>query len=285
MSPRPPWRLAAALAAALLLAAAAPAAAAERAPYEPAIGQPGKDVIWVPTSEALAERMLAMAQAGHDDTVVDLGSGDGVIAITAAAKFGAHALGIEYNADMVNLARSNATAAGVAERVRFVQGDIFASDFSEATVLTLYLLQDLNLRLRPQILSMRPGTRVVSHTFDMGDWRPDEVSSLQGQRCYLWIVPASVFGVWSLDTTGSGHMPRLEIEFDQQYQAIRGSVILGAVTAGLREARLRGFHVAFAFVDDRGVRRDFSGQVSGMRMEGSYRADDGTEGRWAAVRR
>jgi Methyltransferase domain len=282
VNPRPPRRLAAALAAALLLAV--PAAAA-REPYAPAPGQPGKDVVWVPTAEDVAERMLAMAQTGPGDTVVDLGSGDGVIAITAARKFGARALGIEYNPAMVELARRNATAAGVAGRVTFVRGDIFASDYAQATVLTLYLRQDLNLRLRPQILSLRPGTRVVSHAFDMGDWRPDEISSLREERCYLWIVPAGVFGVWRLDTTGSARMPRLVIEFDQRYQAIGGSVTLGEVTAGLREARLRGAEVAFAFVDGRGVRREFSGRVSGLHMEGSFRADGGAVGGWTATRR
>ena len=166
-----------------------------------------------------------------------------------------------------------------------MRGDIFSSDYAQATVLTLFLRQDLNLRLRPQILSLRPGTRVVSHTFDMGDWRPDEVSSLREERCYLWIVPASVFGVWRLDTTGRARMPRLEIEFEQRYQAIGGSVTLGEVTAGLREARLHGAEVAFAFVDGRGVRREFSGRVSGLRMQGSFRADGGAEGGWSATRR
>jgi Methyltransferase domain len=275
-------RLAAALVATLLLAAAA---AAAREPYAPTLGQPGKDVAWVPTAEDVAERMLAMAQTGPSDTVVDLGSGDGVIAITAARKFRARALGIEYNPDLVALARSKAAAAGVAGRVKFVQGDIFASDYAQATVLTLYLRQDLNLRLRPQILSLRPGTHVVAHAFDMGDWRPDEISSLRGERCYLWIVPAKVFGVWRLDTTGSARMPRLEIEFDQHYQAIDGSVTLGEVTAGLRETRLRGADIAFAFVDNRGVRREFSGRVSGMHMEGAYRADGAADGRWTATRK
>jgi len=274
-----------AVAALAALAIALPAAAQKDKDYEPHVGQAGKDVIWVPTPDGVVERMLRMAQVTANDYVVDLGAGDGKIAIAAAKKFGARALGIEYNADMARHAQRNAERAGVAGRARIVQGDIFVSDFTQATVVTMYLLPALNLKLRPQILAMRPGTRVVSHSFSMDDWEADETSSLDGRRAYFWVVPAAVAGAWSLELAGGGAAEKLEMTLEQRYQKIDGTVTLGPVLGGLREARLRGFLVAFSYVDDKGARRDFSGRVSGARMEGSFRADNGTEGRWTATRK
>ncbi len=268
---------------AVLLAALALAlpAAAQTKDYEPHVGQAGKDVIWVPTPDEVVDRMLRMAQVTANDYVVDLGAGDGKIAIAAAKKFGARALGIEYNPDMAKHAQRNIERAGVAGKAKVVQGDIFASDFTQATVVTMYLLPGLNMKLRPQILSMRAGTRVVSHSFNMEDWDADEISSLDGRRAYLWIVPANVMGNWTLEAGGE----RTEIALEQRFQKVDGTVALGPVQAGLREARLRGFHIAFAYVDNNGVRRDFSGRVSGNRMEGSFRAESGAEGRWSATRK
>lgn len=271
----------AALAALLLLAS--PAAAQKT--FEPQVGQPGKDVIWVPTPDEVVDRMLAMAQTTPNDYVIDLGSGDGKIAIAAAKRFGARALGIEYNPDMVKLSQKNAEAAGIASKAGFRHGDIFATDFSQATVVTMYLLPALNLKLRPQILAMRPGTRVVSHSFSMDDWEADETSSLDGRRAYFWVVPAAVAGAWWLELAGGGAAEKLEMTLEQRFQKIEGTVALGTVLGGLREARLRGFLIAFAYVDDKGVRRDFSGRVSGARMEGSFRADNGAEGRWTAAKK
>ena len=277
-------RLAAAALAALLVAA--PAAAQRAAQdYEPQVGQAGKDVIWVPTPDAVVERMLRMAQVTASDMVVDLGAGDGKIAIAAAKHFGARALGIEYNPDMVAFARGAIERAGVAGRARVVQGDIFAADFSQATVVTMYLLPALNLRLRPILLSMRPGTRVVSHSFGMDDWEPDELSLLDGRRIYFWIVPASVAGAWTLELAGEGAPARVELTLDQRYQKIEGTVGLGPVLAGLREARLAGTRIAFAYVDARGVRLEFEGRVDGPRMDGTFRAGDGAEGRWTAAKK
>jgi hypothetical protein len=263
------------------LAVAAPLQAQTKKDFEPQVGQAGKDVIWVPTPDDVVDRMLRMAQVTPNDYVVDLGAGDGKIAIAAAKKFGARALGIEYNPDMVKHAMRNVEAAGVAGKAKVVRGDIFASDFSDATVVTMYLLPALNLKLRPQILAMRPGTRVVSHSFTMEDWEPDEVSSSDGRRAYFWVVPANVIGGWTLEAGGE----RREMSLEQRYQKIEGTVTLGSVQAGLREARLRGFVISFAFVDNNGVRRDFSGRVSGSRMEGSFRAEGGAEGRWSAVKK
>ena len=269
-------RIAALLAAFLL---AFPALAQK--PYEPQVGQAGKDVIWVPTPDDVVDRMLRMAQVTPNDYVVDLGAGDGKIAIAAAKKFGARTMGIEYNPEMAKHAQGNVEKAGVAGRARIVQGDIFASDFSQATVVTMYLLPALNLKLRPTILNMRPGTRVVSHSFTMEDWEPDETSSTDGRRAYFWIVPANVMGSWNLDLGGE----RAEISIEQKFQKIDGSVTLGPIQGGLRDARLRGFAISFAYVDNNGVRRDFTGRVTGGRMEGSFRADSGAEGRWAATKK
>jgi len=277
-------RLAAAPLAALLIAC--PAAAQQKGQaYEPQVGQAGKDVIWVPTPDEVVERMLRMAQVTANDYVVDLGAGDGKIAIAAAKLFGARSLGIEYNPEMAKHAQRNAEKAGVAGKTRIVQGDIFASDFTQASVVTMYLLPALNLKLRPQLLAMRPGTRVVSHSFTMDDWEADETSSMDGRRAYFWVVPANVAGAWTLEMSGGGASEKMELTVEQRYQKIEGTLGLGPVQAGLREARLRGFNIAFSYVDGKSVRRDLAGRVSGARMEGSFRTDNGTEGRWSATRK
>jgi len=277
-------RLAAAPLAALLIAF--PAAAQQKGQsYEPQVGQAGKDVIWVPTPDEVVERMLRMAQVTANDYVVDLGAGDGKIAIAAAKLFGARSLGIEYNPEMAKHAQRNAEKAGVTGKARIVQGDIFASDFTQATVVTMYLLPALNLKLRPQLLAMRPGTRVVSHSFTMDDWEADETSSMDGRRAYFWVVPANVMGAWTLEASGAGASEKMELTFEQRYQKIEGTLGLGQVQAGLRDARLRGFNISFSYVDGKSVRRDLTDRVSGARMEGSFRTDNGTEGRWSATRK
>lgn len=248
--------------------------------FTPEIGQAGKDVIWVPTPEELVVRMLRMAQTTPKDFVVDLGSGDGRIAIAAAKKIGARAEGIEYNPDMVALSNKSAQAQGVANRVKFVKADIFETDFSDATVVTMYLLPGLNLRLRPKLLNMKPGTRIVSHQFSMDDWEPDERTSLEGRLAFLWIVPAKVRGTWQLDAGGQTH----DLVLTQRYQKINGYLKIGALEAGLRDATLHGDQISFAWVDNSGVRHDLSGRVTGGRMEGTMRTEDGRdEGHWTAA--
>jgi SAM-dependent methyltransferase len=191
--------------------------------YEPQRGQSGKDVIWIPTPDTLVEKMLDMAKVTKDDTVIDLGSGDGRTVI-AAAKRGARAVGIEYNPDMVEFAKKEATKAG-ATNATFVHGDIFQTDFTNASVLTLFLLTDLNLRLRPVILDkMKPGTRVVSNTFNMGDWTPEEtIPPPTGCQtyctAYFWIVPAKVEGKWTI--------PNGELNLTQKYQMLTGTLKTG----------------------------------------------------------
>jgi hypothetical protein len=284
------WSRLAAIAAAPLAALlfALPAAAQQKnaKPFEPQVGQAGKDVIWVPTPDEVVERMLRMAQVTPNDYVIDLGAGDGKIAIMAAKKFGARSLGIEYNPEMAKHAQGNVEKAGVSGKARIVQGDIFVSDFSKATVITMYLLPALNLKLRPQILAMRPGTRVVSHSFSMDDWEADETSSMDGRRAYFWVVPANVAGTWVFEATGGGATEKSELTLEQRFQKIEGTIGLGSqLQGGLRDARLRGFNISFSYVDNASVRRDLTGRVSGNRMEGSYRTDGGTEGRWTAVKK
>src|SRR3954467_10824278 len=192
--------------------------------YEPQVGQAGKDVIWVPTPDDVVDRMLTMAQVKPNDIHFDLGAGDGKIAIAAAKKFGARAVGIEYNPDMVKHANANAQAAGVAGsgngKALIRHGDIFATDFSQATVITMYLLPGLNMKLRPQLLTMRPGTRVVSHSFTMEDWDADEISSVDGRRAYFWVVPANVQGGWAIDAGGQ----KVDMVLEQHFQKINGTV-------------------------------------------------------------
>jgi hypothetical protein len=230
--------------------------------------------------------MLTMAQTKPEDYVIDLGAGDGKIAIAAAKKFGAKSMGVEYNPDMVAFAQKNAQAAGVIGKAQIVHGDIFATDFTQATVLTMYLLPSLNMRLRPQILALRPGTRVVTHAFNMEDWEPDESSDVDGRRVYFWVVPANVAGRWGLELSGGGAAAeKLSINFEQKFQRIEGVAYLGPVLAGLREPRLSGFRISFAYVDPRGVRREFNGRVTGSSMEGTFRTDGGQEGRWSAAKK
>ncbi len=163
--------------------------------FEPQVGQEGKDVVWVPTPQGLIDKMLDMAKVTPGDSVIDLGSGDGRTVI-AAAKRGARAAGIEYNPDMVELSKRNAEKAGVAGKATFMKADLFESDFSQATVITMYLLPTINIKLRPKILDLKAGTRIVSHAFTMDDWQADQTDSFDGRTAYMWIVPAKVEGTW-----------------------------------------------------------------------------------------
>jgi len=240
--------------------------------YAPTVGQAGKDVIWVPSPQALVDRMLDMAQLTPRDRLVDLGSGDGRTVITAA-KRGAKARGIEFNPDMVEMARRNAQAEGVSDRATFEQGDIFESDFSEATVVTLFLLPSLNLRLRPILLDMPPGTRIVANSFDMGEWQADETADVGGDctsycRALKWIVPAKVAGTWVLDGK--------TLELTQSFQMLEGTLRDGAATRPITQARLEGTQVRFAIGKDRYV-----GRVDGNRMQGTVNGSR----QWQAARR
>jgi SAM-dependent methyltransferase len=221
----------------------------------------------MPTPEALVERMLTMAQVTPRDVVYDLGSGDGRLVI-AAAKRGAQAYGVEYNPDLVAFSENRARAQGMAQKAHFVHGDIFETDFSKATVVTLYLLSTLNMRLRPHLLKMRPGTRVVSHAFTMEDWTPDETSRTSDRSAYLWIVPASVQGPWRIELAGR----TFDVALVQKYQKLEGTITLGTVEAGLREPVLRGDAISFGFVDPAGVSYELDGTVAGDKISGTFKA-------------
>jgi SAM-dependent methyltransferase len=236
---------------ALLIGVAAQAQTREQCEkrYAPRIGERGKDVIWVPTLDQLTYAMLKAANTTAEDYVIDLGAGDGKIPIAAAKHFGARALGVEYNPQLVKLAQCNVRAEGLTDQVEIREGDIFKTDFSRATVLTLYLLSDLNMRLRPTILQMRPGTRVVSNTFRMGDWSPDQFieSEVGNTRAYLWIVPARVEGTWRFsEENGPG---AFRVHLKQHHQELQGSLLGSARSTSLRDARVRGERIEFTVVD------------------------------------
>jgi SAM-dependent methyltransferase len=239
-------------------------------PFVPQSGQAGKDVVWVPTPQPLVEKMLDLAAVTPKDFVMDLGSGDGRTVITAA-KRGARALGIEYNPDMVELSRQNAAAAGVSKLATFQQADLFETDFSKADVVTMFLLPSINMRLRPVILKMKPGTRIVSNTFTMEDWEADETASppnCDGGWCtaLLWIVPAQVEGAW---TVGSS-----TLNLTQKFQMLTGTLGSQAISAG----RLRGTNIVFNVGDVK-----YSGTVSGNTISGTMTG--GRTGNWTATRK
>jgi precorrin-6B methylase 2 len=230
-------------------------AAATQKPFEPQVGQAGKDVVWVPTSQALVDKMLDMAKVTPQDYLMDLGSGDGRTVITAA-KRGARAMGIEYNPDMVELSRKNAIAAGMGERATFVKADLFETDFSQATVITMFLLPQINLKLRPKILDMKPGTRVVSNTFTMEEWEADETQTVSGEcqtwcTALFWLVPAKVGGTWK--------MPQGELTLKQTFQMISGTLGTTQVTG-----RLRGAEITFT-----GGGTTYTGKVNGNTIQGN----------------
>ena len=234
--------------------------------YVPKRGQMGKDVMWLPTSDDLVFKMLDAAQVGPQDELVDLGAGDGKIPIAAASQFGARAWGIEYNKDLAALAQRNAQRAGVAERVRIVHGDIFKEDFSKATVVTMYLLEELNAQLRPTILAMKPGTRVLSNTFSMGDWEPDQVIRVTNGTGYFWTVPANVAGLWTL--SGLDEKGSATLKLDQNFQRVGGTLTLQGKTQNLLGARMEGSALHFSFINADGLLKAVKVIVNGQVLSG-----------------
>jgi SAM-dependent methyltransferase len=265
----PPRRVTLRALAALVLAAHIPAAAQPHPEAEPREGRPGKDVLWLATPPALAEKMLDMAAVTAADRVLDLGAGDGRLVI-AAARRGARATGLEYDPDLVALARRRAAEAGLAERATFVQADIFAIELPPAEVITLFLRGDLNLRLRPRLLALPAGTRIVSNTFDMGDWRPDQTARILDcdTWCFAhaWTVPAPVDGDWLL--------PEGRLTFWQTFQELGGTLRRGELTLTVT-GRLRGERIEF-----RAGRVDYAGRVDGDVMRGTRAAGEP----WTATR-
>jgi SAM-dependent methyltransferase len=245
-------------------------------PIEPSVGQPGKDVVWVPTSHSLVQKMLDIAGVTAQDEVIDLGSGDGRTVI-AAAKRGARARGIEYNPEMVELSIANARAEGVSDKATFVKADLFETDLSKATVITMFLLTDINLRLRPTLLTLKPGTRLVSNTFTMGEWEADATASA-GEDCtswctaLLWIVPARVEGTWTLADLST-------LTLSQSFQMVSGTLAKGTATTAIESGRLRGDEIRFAVGSS-----EYTGRVNGDSITGSVKTGDKTT-HWSATRR
>lgn len=234
-------------------------------PFEPTVGQAGKDVVWVPSPQALVDKMLDMAKVTPQDTVMDLGSGDGRTVITAA-KRGATAIGVEYNPEMVTLSQRNAAAAGVGNKATFLRADIFETDLSKATVITMFLLPQINLRLRPKILDLKPGTRIVSNTFTMEDWTPDDtfnVTQPEGttEPCVswctalLWIVPAKVEGTWRV---GQG-----DLTLKQTFQNVSGTLTTNGKSQAV-SGKLNGDQITF-----NAGPVEYRGRVNGNSMQGT----------------
>jgi Methyltransferase domain len=238
---------------------------AQQKPFEPSVGQAGKDVVWVPTSQALVEKMLDMAKVTPQDYVMDLGSGDGRTVITAA-KRGATAMGIEYNPDMVELSKANAAKENITAKATFVKADLFETDFSKATVITMFLLPEINIKLRPKILNLKPGTRVVSNSFTMEDWEADESETLTGDctswcTALLWIVPAKVDGTWTT--------PQGDLKITQTYQKISGTLGTAKI-----EGKLNGDQITFT-----AGKTTYTGRVNGTTIQGT------APGAWTATKR
>jgi len=248
--------------------------------FEPTVGQPGKDVIWVPTPISLIEAMLDMAKATPADYLIDLGAGDGRIAI-AAAKRGIRALGIEYDPNMANLCRENAAKEGVSAKAEFRQADIFETDFSAATVLTMYLLPSLNMKLRPTILDMKPGTRIVTHSFLMEDWEPDQSINVEGRNAYLWIVPAKVEGDWVWTENGGEAV----LSLTRTFQKIAGTLKVGSRESSLKYPLLDGDQITFKVDGNPAGTREFSGRANGDAIRGTIKGSDGKTVDWSAKRK
>ncbi len=225
--------------------------------YQPEVGQQGKDVIWVPTPQELVDKMLEMAKLTPKDFLMDLGSGDGRTVITAA-KRGAHALGIEYNPDMVALSQRNAQAAGVSAKAKFQKADLFETDLSKATVITMFLLPDINMKLRPKLLDLKPGTRIVSNTFTLGDWQPDDRQTVEGQcktwcTALLWIVPAKV--------EGTHKIPQGELLLKQEFQMISGTLTADGRTRPVH-GKVQGEELVFSTGS-----REYRARMKGRKLE------------------
>ena len=242
--------------------------------FHPVPYQKGKDVVWVPTPDELVKKMLDLAEVTSNDYVIDLGSGDGRTVI-AAAKRGARALGVEYNPKMVELSKQNAEAEGVSKKAKFIEADLFETDFSAATVITMFLLTEINLQLRPKILDLKPGTRIVSNTFTMGDWTPDEkavidIPNSSYHTALFWIVPAKAEGAWQL--------PQGKLTLKQDFQMISGTLEAGDSTAPVENGKLRGDQISFSVGKDR-----YTGRVNGNTIEGTV-SSRGKNSKWNAVR-
>lgn len=240
--------------------------------YQPVMAQQGKDVIWVPTPDSLVIKMLETAQVTNKDIVYDLGAGDGKIAIEAARRYGARAVGIEFDPQMADHARQNAKNARVADKVTIITGDIFAENFSQATVVTLYLLPSLNGKLYPTLINMKPGTRIVSNTFTIGSWIPDKTFyGDSGTVGYFWVVPAKVNGFWRLE--GVPGFNQATISIAQKSQEFHADFTPAGKAFQRIEGRLNGTKITFSYADAQGVMQIFNGEVTSDSFTGTLKDD------------
>jgi len=254
-------------------------------------------VPYVPTDPTVVDAMLAIAKVGPEDYLIDLGSGDGRILITAARRHGAQGFGVDLDEDLVGRATEAAKRAGVSDRVTFQARDLFITDISRATVLTLYLFQSVNLQLRSRLFAeLKPGTRVVSHDFDMDEWQPDEQLTIPvpdkpygppESQIYFWVIPANAAGKWLGTVSAKGSASEFQAELSQSFQILTGTARVGARRGKVRSGRLRGKHLRFALDVDIGGRRvlhEFEGQIEGNTLAGTVRVPDGTTRNWQANR-
>jgi hypothetical protein len=237
------------------------------------LGTPGEaqrqlDVPYVPTPQPIVDKMLEMAEVTSSDYLIDLGSGDGRIPITAAQRYGISAYGVDLNPERIAEANANAKKAGVTDKVKFEEKNLFDTDISKATVLTLYLLPSVNMQLRPRILKeLKPGTRVVSHSFDMGDWEADRTEKVDGKTLYKWVVPAQAEGSWQVKAEGGGSRD-FKLELDQKFQTLNGTATIDGQKAPIKNARVEGDRIAFEIAAGDGKAQRYEGRINGSRIEG-----------------
>jgi SAM-dependent methyltransferase len=239
------------------------------------------ELIYVPTPQNIVDKMLEVAKVTKDDYVFDLGSGDGRIPITAAARYGARGFGVDINPKLIREARANAKEAGVADRVEFRRQDLFKTSVRDASVVALYLFVWANVKLRPRLISeLRPGSRIVAHDFPIGDdWQPDVEEDVENRTVYLWYVPAQVAGQWEF----TGGPEGLTVQLRQRFQVIQGTASIGGRTMPLQNASLRGDAIEFTIASDAGKPLLFRGRVNGDRMEAQANGADAVTG-WSAAR-
>lgn len=248
---------------------------------------PALDVPFVPTPDNVVDAMLRLAQVGPGDVVYDLGSGDGRIVIAAAQRYGARGVGIDIDPERIRESNENAAAAGVDNQVRFIQGDLFEANIRPATVVTLYLLSSVNDELRPRLLEqLRPGTRVVSHAFDMGDWPPDARTEVDGAEIYLWIIPAQVGGQWTATTQSLTGTQEFSMALEQQFQHVSGMLLLGDQQVAVESGLIQGEQLELVVNDDQGNPHRLHGRIDGDTIAGWIYAgtDSVPSGRWQAKR-
>ncbi len=248
------------------------------------------DVVYVPTPQIVVDEMLQMVKVGPKDFVIDLGSGDGRMVITAAKKFGARGFGVDLDSVLLKLSNENAQREGVADRARFIEQNLFETDLSQATVITSYLLPEMNEKLRPKILNLKPGTRVVTHDYHMGEWHAEEMRTLDVPEkkvgnpgksyVYRYIVPAKIAGRWQSQFASGTHPANLEFDFEQRFQMFDGVARSGSQKMTLRVTKLEGDQISFQFLTkpgDNATRHEFAGTVNGELIEGTLRLGAGVK--------